>query len=152
LDLRSLLKHTLSILVIVVGTFVQSAQAGEWGPWTVSRDSPIIQTPADTNIRERSTKDRPVASVTATPFLWMISAYQKSIGTVNNGRCPMYPTCSQYSIEAIHKHGPAMGIIMTADRLMHEHDEQDSAPLIKVGSRYRFFDPVRNNDFWWSSE
>jgi uncharacterized protein len=152
LDLRPLLNHTLVSLALVSGVFVQSVPAAEWGPWTVSRDSPIMQTPADAATRERITKDRPVASVAATPFLWLISFYQKSIGTVNSGRCPMYPTCSQYSSEAIHKHGPAMGIIMTADRLMHEHDEQDSAPLIKVGGRYRFFDPVKNNDFWWSSE
>jgi hypothetical protein len=61
----------------------------------------------------------------------------------------MYPTCSQYGIQAMHKHGPLIGIVMTADRLMHEADERDFAPARKVGNRYRFIDPVENNDFWW---
>lgn len=68
---------------------------------------------------------------------------------MDGDRCPMYPTCSQYSLLAMHKHGPFIGIIMTADRLMHEADERDFAPARKVGNRYRFIDPVENNDFWW---
>jgi hypothetical protein len=64
----------------------------------------------------------------------------------------MYPTCSQYSVEAVRKHGPVVGIVMTADRIIHELDEQDHAPLIKVWSRYRYADPVGNNDFWWYHE
>ena len=38
---------------------------------------------------------------------------------------------------------------MTADRLIHEGNEMDYAPLVKVGDRYKFYDPVSNNDFWW---
>ncbi len=41
---------------------------------------------------------------------------------------------------------------MTADRLMHEIDEKEYAFQIKVGNRYRFEDPVSNNDFWWYHE
>ena len=41
---------------------------------------------------------------------------------------------------------------MTADRMIHELDEQGLAPLIKVGNRYRYSDPVENNDFWWHSQ
>jgi putative component of membrane protein insertase Oxa1/YidC/SpoIIIJ protein YidD len=61
----------------------------------------------------------------------------------------MYPTCSQYSVQAIRKHGPAVGIMMTADRIMHEMDEQHYAPIIKVGGRHRHEDTVSDNDFWW---
>ena len=61
----------------------------------------------------------------------------------------MYPTCSQYSVQAIHEHGPLIGIVMTADRLIHEADERDYAFTIKVGNRYRYADPLENNDFWW---
>jgi hypothetical protein len=45
-----------------------------------------------------------------------------------------------------------MGVVMTADRIIHELDEQKYAPLVKVGNRYRYLDPVRDNDFWWHSE
>jgi hypothetical protein len=38
---------------------------------------------------------------------------------------------------------------MTCDRLFHEADEMEQAPLIWVHDRYRFYDPLENNDFWW---
>ncbi len=107
---------------------------------------------ADRGSTSSAKPEQQSSSVAATPFLWLLTFYQKTIGPVNSGRCPMYPTCSQYSVEAIRKHGPVVGIVMTADRIIHELDEQSYAPLIKVGSRYRFADPVRNNDFWWYAE
>ena len=61
----------------------------------------------------------------------------------------MHPTCSAYSLQAFKKHGFFIGFMMTADRLIHEGSEMDYAPLVKVGDRYKFYDPVSNNDFWW---
>lgn len=82
----------------------------------------------------------------------MLRFYQGYITQIDGDRCVMHPTCSQYSVQAIRKHGPLLGIIMTSDRLMHEYDEQKEAPLIKIGNRYRHDDPVSNNDFWWSDK
>ena len=76
--------------------------------------------------------------------------YQHYISPVIGDRCPMYPSCSAYSIEAIKKHGFFIGIIMTADRLIHESDEMNLAPLIQIGDELRAWDPVENNDFWWA--
>jgi putative membrane protein insertion efficiency factor len=139
--------------ILVIGALVipatQSAAGDPWGPWSVSDDAPVMLRKADRASRFRDPADHPVPSVAAAPFLAMLAFYQKAIGPVVSGRCPMYPTCSQYSVEAVRKHGPVMGIIMTADRLIHEVDEQRYAPLIKVWSRYRYFDPVQENDFWW---
>jgi hypothetical protein len=129
-----------------------SAANDPWGPWSVSEDAPNIPTKSDRKAATLEPLERPDRTISATPFLWMLTFYQKTIGPVVSGRCPMYPTCSQYSVEAIHKHGPVVGIVMTADRMMHELDEQNHAPLIKVGGRYRYSDPVRNNDFWWYTE
>jgi hypothetical protein len=42
-----------------------------------------------------------------------------------------------------------MGIAMTADRLIHEGNEMDYAPLVKVGKSIRYYDPVSWNDYWW---
>jgi len=81
----------------------------------------------------------------------MVRLYQVYISPVYGSRCPMYPTCSQYSIEAIKKHGSLVGSLMTVGRLMHEADERRFVPLQKVGDRYRFMDPVSNNDFWFSA-
>jgi len=128
------------------------AVAGEpWGPWSVSDDAPALVMKADraTSVVQPG---RPEASIAATPFLWLLSFYQTTIGPVVSGRCPMQPTCSRYSVEAIHRHGPVTGIIMTADRIIHELDEQQYAPLVRSGNRYRYADPVGNNDFWWYRE
>lgn len=140
------------IIIALCLPVVASAGASDrWDPWSVSEDAPAMLTQADRRTSPVPLT-RPERTVAATPFLWLLTFYQKTIGPVNSGRCPMYPTCSQYSVEAIRKHGPVAGIVMTADRIIHELDEQNYAPLIKVGSRYRFADPVRNNDFWWFAE
>ena len=137
------------LLVLILG---QSVYAEPWGPWSTSPAAPVLPLPADGGAHHSDQATHRSDSISATPFLWLLTFYQKVIGRANAGRCPMYPTCSQYSVQAIDKHGPVVGIIMTADRLMHEIDEKEYAPLTKVGNRYRYDDPVRNNDFWWSRE
>lgn len=78
-----------------------------------------------------------------------VKTFTKYISPVDGDRCPMYPTCAAYSLQVIKKHGFFIGFMMTADRLIHESNEMDYVPLVKVGDRYRFYDPVSNNDFWW---
>lgn len=137
------------LAIVLVLTVPAGSRAEPWGPWSVSADAAVMLTPAD---REPSLRARPEAeehSIAATPFLWLLRFYQTAISPLDGNRCPMYPTCSQYSVQAIHRHGPFIGVVMTADRLIHEADEQRFAPLVKVGDRYRFLDPVTDNDFWW---
>jgi len=64
----------------------------------------------------------------------------------------MHPTCSAYGLQATERHGFILGIILTADRLIHESDEMSFAPMVEVGGTVRFLDPVDNNDFWWYSK
>lgn len=78
-----------------------------------------------------------------------VEIFRKYISPVDGDRCPMYPTCAAYSLQVIKKHGFFIGFMMTAGRLIHENNEMDYAPLIKIGNKYRFYDPVSNNDFWW---
>lgn len=82
----------------------------------------------------------------------LIEFFKNYISPVDGDRCPCYPTCSQYSLEAIRKHGTLVGVVMTFDRLIHESDEIRTAPLIKIYDSYRYFDPVENNDFWWDKK
>jgi len=79
----------------------------------------------------------------------ILQGFKEYISPVDGDRCPCYPTCSQYSQEAIRKHGLLIGLVMTFDRLIHEADEIRKAPLVKVYDSYRYYDPVENNDFWW---
>ena len=87
---------------------------------------------------------------TFNPGAGLISIYRNYISPVDGDRCPSYPTCSSYSIMAIKKHGFFMGWIMTVDRLIHEGSEETKvSPMIFSGGRWRIYDPVENNDFWW---
>ncbi len=81
-------------------------------------------------------------------FLWL-RFYQKVLNRMITVRCPMEPSCSNYSLQAIQKHGPFKGVILTADRLIHEADEQEIAVQVIRQNHVRFLDPVENNDFWW---
>ncbi len=126
----------------------EAARADQWGPWTTNNDAPVMLTRADREAPAKLREEK-VPGIAATPFLWLLKIYQNFISPVKGDRCPLYPTCSQYSVEALQKHGPVIGIIMTADRLIHESDEPAFVPYKKVGNRYRFIDPLENNDFWW---
>ena len=73
------------------------------------------------------------------------------LSAVRRGKCPMYPSCSEYSRLAIQKHGFAVGWAMTMDRLMRCcRDEIKLAPKIFINGDWRYYDPVESNDFWWS--
>ncbi|MBI5748701.1 MAG: membrane protein insertion efficiency factor YidD [Nitrospinae bacterium] len=77
-----------------------------------------------------------------------VKFFQNFISPVDGDRCSMSPTCSAYSREAIKKYGAIKGFVMTADRLIHEIDEQRFAAFIRKGNSLRFYDPPENNDFW----
>jgi uncharacterized protein len=84
------------------------------------------------------------------PFLFPIHFYRKYISGADGDRCPMHPSCSTYSLEAIKKHGPLKGWIMTCDRLIRcGRDETKLGPPVIAGEKTRTNDPVKNNDFWW---
>jgi len=51
-------------------------------------------------------------------FIYAIRGYQKFISPFFAPRCKYYPTCSQYSIDAIREYGSIRGIAMTAWRLV----------------------------------
>ena len=62
----------------------------------------------------------------------------------------MQPTCSQYCMEALKKHGPLLGWIMCSDRLMRcGRDEVKLSAPVWINAEKRIYDPVSNNDFWW---
>ena len=66
-----------------------------------------------------------------TVLISMIRGYQKYISKGLPNACRFYPTCSQYAIESIQKHGALKGVIMGAWRILRCN------PLCKGG-----YDPV----------
>lgn len=81
---------------------------------------------------------------------WVVSLFRDHLSAVDSDRCPSYPTCSSYSVEAFRKHGFLMGWLMTVDRLIHEGREETTvSPLVYSEGQWKIYDPVQNNDFWW---
>ncbi len=79
-----------------------------------------------------------------------IRFFQNYISPADGARSTLYPTTSAYSREAIQKHGPLIGLLMTLDRLMHDRDEVHRAPRIRKFGEVWPYDPVERNDFWWT--
>ncbi|MBW1695668.1 MAG: membrane protein insertion efficiency factor YidD [Deltaproteobacteria bacterium] len=94
------------------------------------------------------------AKETFNPFSAAVLFYRgplNHLSAVRIGECPMYPSDSEYSIQSFEKHGMLIGWIMTMDRLMRcGRDETKLSPRILVNGRWKTFDPLDNNDFWWS--
>lgn len=68
-----------------------------------------------------------------TVLIFLIRAYQKFISPLKGKSCcRFYPTCSQYAIEAIQKHGAFKGFFMALWRILRCN------PFSKGG-----YDPVK---------
>lgn len=85
------------------------------------------------------------------PLRSLVQVYRNYISPIDGKTCPMYPSCSGYSLLCFEEHGFFVGWVMTCDRLLHEADEMRGAPLIYINGVKRFYDPLKNNDFWWHS-
>lgn len=59
--------------------------------------------------------------VLSTVFVWLIRGYQYMISPLFPPSCRYTPTCSQYGVEAIKKHGPFKGGYLTAKRICSCH-------------------------------
>ena len=47
----------------------------------------------------------------------MIKLYRKYLSPMKRVKCPYWPTCSQYGLEAITKHGAVKGGLLTIWRI-----------------------------------
>lgn len=101
-------------------------------------------------------KERAVSGSVSPVLSFLVDVYQgplNRLSAVRYGQCPMYPSCSAYCRGAIEKHGFVLGWMMSVDRLIRcGRDELDGAPRIFVSGRFKTYDPVENNDFWWTQD
>ncbi len=47
----------------------------------------------------------------------LIRFYQKYLSSMKSTKCPYYPCCSQYGLEAIQKHGACKGAFLATWRI-----------------------------------
>ena len=52
---------------------------------------------------------------------YLIRAYQLAISPLLGPRCRFYPSCSQYTLEAVQSHGVVRGLYLGARRLLRCH-------------------------------
>lgn len=86
--------------------------------------------------------------IAAAPVLF----YQHFLSRHWGQRCGYFPSCSNYALLAIRKHGAVIGTVLTFDRLQHEADEVRTSPPILTGGQMKIYDPLENNDYWWYME
>ncbi len=70
-----------------------------------------------------------MSALIAKLFIGLLRAYQMAISPLLPGSCRYSPTCSQYGVEALRKHGPWRGGWLTLKRFIscnpwggHGHD------------------------------
>jgi hypothetical protein len=89
------------------------------------------------------------------PYEDLLGIYREPLNhldAVRRGVCPMHPSCSEYSRQAVKKHGFVLGWAMAMDRLLRcGRDELRRAPTILVHGQWKFYDPLVANDNWWYS-
>ena len=90
------------------------------------------------------------------PLSLMVQFYRgplNHLSAVRYGECPMYPSDSEYSLQSLKKHGMLAGWVMSMDRLMRcGRDETKLSPEVFVDGKWKTYDPVEKNDFWWSDK
>lgn len=64
---------------------------------------------------------RPVSEVLVWILILPIRFYQKFISPLTPPSCRFTPTCSQYAIEALRKHGPFKGTWLAIRRILRCH-------------------------------
>jgi hypothetical protein len=121
--------------------------------WTQTSfaDEVLLRGPGKT-VRAKANVTGPAAGtegileeIAAAPILF----YQHFLSRHWGRRCAYYPSCSNYALLAIRKHGVVIGTMITFDRLQHEGNEARTSPPILAGGQIKVYDPLENNDYWW---
>ena len=65
-------------------------------------------------------------------LIGMIKLYRKDLSPLKSTKCPYFPTCSQYGLEAIEKYGALKGSLLAVWRILRcnpfSHGGYDPVP------------------------
>lgn len=62
-----------------------------------------------------------LSTILISPFLLIIKFYQIVLSPLMGPKCRFTPTCSQYAVDALKKHGLTKGIVLAAKRIAKCH-------------------------------
>jgi putative membrane protein insertion efficiency factor len=60
-------------------------------------------------------------SLLVKPLIWLVRGYQLAISPFLPPSCRFYPTCSEYALEALRRHGAGKGSWLAAKRICRCH-------------------------------
>jgi uncharacterized protein len=70
----------------------------------------------------RAAESRETGPVVRSPGAWILIAFLRFyilfLSPVFGGACKFYPSCSNYAVEAVSKHGARRGLVLAAKRLL----------------------------------
>lgn len=103
------------------------------------------ETPAATGSRQPDTSRRGITERMIGPW---IMVYRTQIGPAIGSRCLMHPSCSEYCLQAVRRHG-WLGLAIYGDRAVREPDvvRKAETPVLIEGVR-RYADPLCDHDHW----
>lgn len=61
------------------------------------------------------------ARLVSFPLVALIRGYQYLISPLLGQRCRFFPTCSEYAVEALQRHGPIKGLSLGLRRILRCH-------------------------------
>ena len=107
-----------------------------------------IGRPGDQSRAKRTIKRSPDTRT----LIRLVRLYQTRLRTFRRpgAHCPSYPNCSEYTIQAMQKHGALLGVFMAVDRLWREMTTAGTPPLVRHRGRMLHYDPLEQNDYWLS--
>ena len=87
-------------------------------------------------------------ALTGKPVQWLITFYRSQIGPAIGQRCSLVPSCSEYAMQSLRKHG-LLGVALIGDRIVREPDVVTEMPApARIGNRWFYTDTVSEHDWW----
>lgn len=135
------------VLALLLAAFPAGADDA-MDPWAFERPVPAIP-PREHVHREHSVMEssHPIKR----GFGFMFNVWHE-VSALDGPKCPHYPTCSQFSREAMSMYGPAWGLVMTGSRLAREYPSllEDGHYKVVYFGQLRAFDPPEQEWLWGS--
>lgn len=102
-----------------------------------------LKSPDEFNIeKKKNSQEQNEISFLSFPMLITFKTYQIILGPIKGENCPMYPSCSNYGIEAVKKYN-IKGLLITADRLNRCGHDLKYYKTIIVNDQIKYLDSVR---------
>ena len=81
-------------------------------------------------------------------LIFIVRIYQTVISPLLPPSCRYYPTCSNYMIDALKKHGPILGLIMGISRILRCNPFiRDNFTIFRNPHPERYEDPIISSKF-----